>query len=519
MTQNPIRRALVSVSDKSGLVDFVAQLREFDVEIISTGGTAKALEEAGISVRPIEDFTGLAEMLDGRIKTLHHRVHAGLLWRRDEKSHADTVEREGFESIDLVVVNLYPFEATVAKPGVTRAEAIEQIDIGGPGMTRSAAKNHAHVTVIVSPGDYGEVVSQMQANAGATELEFRQRMALKAFRRTAAYDSAIARYLAGQAESPAELELPSSLELQLCRERSLRYGENPHQRAALYGAVLEPFEQLHGKEISYNNILDLMGTKELAENLGELGCAVVIVKHSNPCGAAIGSSVKEAWDKALATDAVSASGGVVVSSQAIDAEAAAAMRGHFIEILVAPDFSAEALELLRNKKNRILLRCPRRLFANESVQLRAVPGGVLAQTSDVGSLAHEPFDVVTERQPTPAELDALRFGWRVVRAVKSNAILFASNDRTLAVGAGQMSRVDSVRVAEMKAAQAGIDLRGAAVASDAFFPFADGLIAAADAGATAVVQPGGSVRDAEVIAAANERNIAMVVTGRRHFRH
>lgn len=537
MSELPIRRALLSVSDKTGLIEFSTGLLEFGVEIISTGGTAKALREADLPIIEIDDFTGFPEMLDGRVKTLHPKVHAGILYRRDLPTHVETIEEHNLRPIDLVVVNLYPFESTVAKSDVSYAEAVEQVDIGGPSMVRSAAKNHAHVTVVVAPEFYSEVLQEMRATGGATTFAFRQRLATRAFERTAAYDSAISSYFGVQLrndgidtsvkgarseEAAPEAEgaaLPPDLSLTYPKARELRYGENPHQKAALYGTFLERFEQLHGKELSYNNILDLTAAREMAEDLGSIGPAVAIIKHSNPCGVAIGADLSDAWRKALSTDAASASGGIIACSEPVDEAAADAMRDHFIEVLIAPSYLPGALEKLSNKKNRILLQCPDPLFSQASIQWRSVPGGLLAQTEDRPQVDDSACRVVTQRQPTDQEWASLRFAWRVVRFVKSNAIVFTNVHQTLGVGAGQMSRVDSARLASMKASQAGLDLNGSAVASDAFFPFADGLVTVADSGARSVIQPGGSVRDEEVIRAADERGIAMVFTGARHFRH
>ena len=523
-----IRRALLSVSDKTGLIDFAAGLRAMDVEIVSTGGTARALAGAGIPHVPIEKLTGFPEMLDGRVKTLHPAVHAGILHRRDDPAHRDTLERHGLAPVDLVAVNLYPFESAAAREGVTWEEAVEEIDIGGPTLVRAAAKNHAFVTVVVDPSRYPEVLAEMQARGGGTTHAFRRRLAAEAFRRTAAYDAAIERFFASRAAAAPEAgdrkgsgaeELPAALSISLARAQVLRYGENPHQAAALYGGFLERFRKLHGKELSYNNILDLVAAAEAAEALAPRGVSVVIVKHSNPCGAAVGANLEEAWKKALATDPVSASGGIIAASAPIDARAAAALDEHFIEVLAAPGYEPGALEVLRKKKNRILLEAARPLDAASDLLLRSVPGGILAQTADRGGIEEGDLRVVTRRSPSSEELEALRFAWEVVRFVKSNAIVFALRDRTLGIGAGQMSRVDSARIAVMKARDAGLELRGSVVASDAFFPFPDGLVVAADAGATAAMQPGGSVRDAEVIAAADARGMAMVFTGKRHFRH
>ena len=525
MSERPIRRALISVSDKTGLVEFARALVDLGVEIVSTGGTARELAEAGLPLRSMDDFTGFPEMLDGRVKTLHPRVHAGILYRRDLGEHADTMREHELEGIDMVVVNLYPFEETVARPGVTYDEAVEQIDIGGPSMTRSAAKNHAAVTVVVAPEQYDEVLAEMNELGGATSTALRQRFAVEAFRRTATYDAAITAHFERELDAAAggdaatETELPPRWQVDLPQARTLRYGENPQQKAALYGSFLDAFRQLHGKELSYNNILDLSAAQEMAETLGRRGTACVIIKHSNPCGAAVGATLEDAWRSALECDPSSASGGIIGCSVPIDRAAAEAMQNHFIEVLVAPAFSDEALEVLRVKKNRILLECSRPIFSDARLEARSVPGGVLVQSADPGCQDSSVFRVATERQPTDSERDALLFGWDLVRFVKSNAIVIASADRTIGIGAGQMSRVDAARLAILKARQAGLDPRDCVVASDAFFPFPDGLIVAAEAGVTAAIQPGGSVRDDDVIAAANERGMAMMFTGARHFRH
>jgi len=519
-----IRRALLSVSDKTDLVEFARGLRRHEVEILSTGGTARVLEEAGVEITAVEDFTGFAEMLDGRVKTLHPKVHAGILFRRDDPSHVASMEESDFLPIDLVVVNLYPFEETVARPGVSWEEAVEQIDIGGPTLVRSAAKNHQHVTVAASPSSYPDIVADMGELDGATSLQLRKRLAAEAFARTRDYDRAISEYLGRARVSPTAVSassLPERLEISLPRAQLLRYGENPHQEGGLYGDFLAGFAKLHGKDLSYNNLLDLAGALEIAARLGRHGPAVAVIKHSNPCGAAVGKTVAQAWRDALATDPQSASGGIIASSEAVDEETAEAMADHFIELLVAPEYSTEALEILRGKKNRILLRAEKGGWSPAAGELvvRSLPRGMLVQSADSVELAAGDLEVVTRRAPTAEELAALKFAWDVVRSVKSNAIVFTDSTRTLGIGAGQMSRVDAARIAVVKAEEAGLDLAGSVVASDAFFPFPDGLLVAADAGATAAIQPGGSVRDKEVIAAADARGMAMVFTGRRHFRH
>jgi phosphoribosylaminoimidazolecarboxamide formyltransferase / IMP cyclohydrolase len=520
-----IRRALISVSDKSGVVEFARKLHGFGVEILSTGGTARALREAGVPVMEVSEFTGFPEMLDGRVKTLHPKVHGGLLFLRDNPEHQRAMESQGLQPIDLVVVNLYPFEATVERPGVTREEAIEQIDIGGPSMLRSAAKNHRWVTVACRPERYREIIEEMERRSGATSLALRERLAIEVFRTTAAYDRAIGEHLGGPSPVPDLGESPRFLDIRLRKEADLRYGENPHQRGALYSwpgsGWDQALERLHGKELSHNNLLDISAAEGLAEEFPDRGpAAVVIVKHMNPCGVGMGETVGEAWRKALATDPEAASGGIVAVNRTIEPADAAEIDSIFTEVLIAPGYSAAALELFQKKKNRILIR--RKRLVRElppPLEIRSVPGGLLVQDPDRVDLDPAGIKVATRRGPTAEEMEALRFAFRVAKHVKSNAIVFAGRDRTLGIGAGQMSRVDSVRLAAAKAGRAGLSLSGSVVASDAFFPFADGLIAAAEAGATAAIQPGGSKRDAEVISAADERGMAMVFTGIRHFRH
>ena len=523
----PIRRALLSTSDKTGLLEFARRLAGFEVEIISTGGTARMLREGGLAVTEVSEFTGFPEMLDGRVKTLHPRVHGGLLFLRDNAQHRSAMEAQGFVPIDLVVVNLYPFEATIWKPGTTRAEAIEQIDIGGPSMLRSAAKNHRWVTVVSSSLQYPDVLAELERLGGATSLRLRERLAAEAFRATMAYDRAIAGYLKaglpqaeGVAAGPA---LPEEVHLRLARTAALRYGENPHQRGALYGTPESSFEaffrQLHGKELSYNNILDLSAAEGVIEEFNPEGpAAVAIIKHLNPCGVGLGASIPLAWAAALATDPDAASGGIVALNRSLDRSGAEALDRIFSEVVIAPEFLPDALEILREKKNRILIQRLRPI-AGAAFEVRTAPGGYLLQEPDRKDLDPGTLRLVTRRPPTEGEMAALRFAWRVAKHVRSNAIVLAAEDRTLGVGAGQMSRVDAARLAVTKAGRAGLDLNGSVAASDAFFPFPDGLLALADAGATAVIQPGGSRRDAEVIAAADERGLAMVLTGIRHFRH
>ena len=516
-----IQRALISVFDKTGLIPFAQALSAAGIEIISTGGTAKVLREQGIMVSDLSAYTEFPEMMDGRVKTLHPRIHGGLLYLRGNAMHEAAARKHDIKPIDLVVVNLYPFEQTIAKPNVTLAEAIENIDIGGPSMLRSASKNHESVTVVTDPADYAEVAAQITAN-GNTTPELRRNLAVRAFARTSAYDGQITAYLGKTfgVSAPSGEAWPARLQLDLPLVQTLRYGENPHQRAALYGGFAKFFQQLHGKELSYNNILDLTAAAALAgEFVGETA-ALVILKHTNPCGAGQGTSLREAWDKAFATDKQAPFGGIIAVNQALDLPCAEAISEIFSEVIVAPDFAPDALELLRKKKNLRLLKVLQWPDTGRKWELRGVGGdSVLVQDRDGKGAEPGELKIVTKRQPTEAERRAMLFGWRVAKHVKSNAIVYAGPDRTLGVGAGQMSRVDSSRLAVWKAKEAGLSLEGSVVCSDAFFTFADGLIAAAEAGATAAIQPGGSVRDAEVIAASNERKMAMAFTGVRHFRH
>lgn len=523
-----IARALLSVSDKSGLLPLAQTLAQAGVELISTGGTCKVLRAEGLTVIELSDYTGFPEMLDGRVKTLHPKVHGGLLHLRDHPEHVATAQKHGIPPIDLVVVNLYPFEQTVAKAGVTLEEAIENIDIGGPSMLRSAAKNHEFVTVVVDPADYARVASQVAAT-GETTLELRRELAAKVFARTAAYDGAIARHL-GAAFAVAGTDsaaAPAVLEVRAPLAQSLRYGENSHQKAALYGDFRKHFQQLHGKELSYNNILDLTAAAALISEFGaEEPPTLAILKHTNPCGVGQGPTLRAAWDKAFATDRQAPFGGIIAVNRPLDSACAEAIAEIFCEVIIAPEFTPEALALLQSKKNLRLLQMLPPAATGPAVDIRSVgAGSYLWQERDLKVTRAEDLKVVTERSPEQAELKAMLFGWRVVKHLKSNAIVYVGSDpadgtsRTLGVGAGQMSRVDSSRIAVWKAGEAGLSLQGSVVCSDAFFPFPDGLIAAAEAGATAAIQPGGSVRDAEVIAAANARGLTMVFTGHRHFRH
>ena len=515
-----IQRALLSVFDKTGLVPFAQALAASGVELISTGGTARTLRQAGLSVKELSEHTGFPEMLDGRVKTLHPRVHGGLLYIRGNAEHEEAVRHHDIPPIDLVVVNLYPFEQTVAKPGATLDEVIENIDIGGPAMLRSAAKNHAFVTVVTDPADYTAVQTAVQTE-GNTTLEFRRHLAAKVYARTAAYDAAIAAHLPTFFPgAPAPAKHPPVLHFTAPLAQGLRYGENPHQAAALYGKFPEYFQQLHGKELSYNNILDLTAAATLIGEFTGDAPTLAILKHTNPCGVGQGSTLREAWDKAFATDKQAPFGGIIAVNTPLDGPCAEAIAEIFSEVIVAPDFLPEALAILEKKKNLRLLKTLKPLLSSSKAEFRSVGAeSYLWQERDLRSIVAQDLKIVTKRQPSPDELRAMLFGWRVVKHVKSNAIVYAAADRTLGVGAGQMSRVDSSRIAVWKAGEAGLPLAGSVVCSDAFFPFPDGLIAAANAGATAAIQPGGSVRDAEVIAAADERGIAMAFTGIRHFRH
>ena len=513
--------ALLSVSDKQGLAAFAEVLcRRHGYTLLSTGGTARLLQEKGLPVTEVGRHTGFPEIMDGRVKTLHPKIHGGLLCRRDKPEHLAQAEANGIALIDLVVVNLYPFEQTVARPDVSLEEAIENIDIGGPSMLRSAAKNRESVTVVCDPADYGAVLAAMEEPAGSGALAaLRRRLALKVFQRTASYDAAIASYLeaSGEPDLDALAGFPGTLSLSWRKAQSLRYGENPHQKAALYGSFHEHFRQLQGKELSYNNILDVTAAAWL---IGEFERpTVAILKHTNPCGVASADALDDAWEKAYATDRQAPFGGVIVVNRTLEGPLAAAIAEIFPEVIIAPRFSDEALAVLGRKKNLRLMVAQGGAGAGELREIRSVLGGVLVQDRDrtLGNVAD--FKVVTRRQPTPGEWAAMLFGWRVCKHVKSNAIVFCRGEQTLGVGAGQMARVDSSRIAVWKAREAGLDLAGSAVASEALFPFADGLVAAADAGATAAIQPGGAVRDEEVIKAADERNMAMVFTGIRHFRH
>ncbi len=510
-------RALLSVSDKRGIVEFAQELSQLGWELVSTGGTAEALRRAGLAVVPIEQVTGFPEMMDGRVKTLHPKVHGGLLARRDHPGDRQALAEHAITPIDLVAVNLYPFQRTVADPTVTLAHAIEQIDIGGPSMLRSAAKNHEAVLVVVDPDDYAEVAGALRA--GGVPLERRRALAAKVFAHSSAYDAAIHAYLSG---SPSGDSLPPTLQLALQRRQLLRYGENPHQRAALYGSGepgLGDLRQLHGKELSFNNLLDVDGALlAVAPFSGRVACA--IIKHTTPCGLAIGATPREAYERALATDRTSAFGSVVAFTTPVDRDTATAMRDLFVEVVVAPEVADDALAVFREKKNLRVVTLPPAADA-PTLDFKRVRGGFLVQDrfryADVAD--ERQWRVATQRQPTPTEWDDVRFAWAAVGSVKSNAILLARDGAALGIGAGQMSRVDAAFLAVHKARQQGHSLRGCVLASDAFFPFRDGVDEAAAAEISAIIQPGGSVRDAEVIAAADEHGLAMVLTGARQFRH
>jgi phosphoribosylaminoimidazolecarboxamide formyltransferase/IMP cyclohydrolase len=511
--------ALLSVSNKQGLVDFArALVEQHGYTLLSTGGTARLLADAKLPVTEVGAHTGFPEIMDGRVKTLHPKIHGGLLARRDKAEHLAQAKANAIELIDLVVVNLYPFEETVAKPHVEFEEAIENIDIGGPSMLRSAAKNHESVTVICDPADYAPVLAAFEK---PTELaDLRRKLALKVFQRTSSYDGAIARYLEGQVSEP-DLEamsgFPATQTLTWKKAQSLRYGENPHQKAALYGTFHEHYTQLQGKELSYNNILDITSATYL---IGEFERpTVAILKHTNPCGVGSADTLEEAWERAYATDRQAPFGGIIIVNRTLNEGLAKSIAEIFTEVIIAPRFSEEAMAILGKKKNLRLMIAKEGLGSDALQEVRSVIGGVLIQDRNRTLGDIKSFKVVTKRQPTPEEWASLLFAWKICKHVKSNAIVYASGEQTLGIGAGQMARVDSSQIAVWKAGQAGLSLKGSTVASEALFPFADGLIAAADAGATAAIQPGGSVRDEEVIKAADERGMAMVFTGIRHFKH
>jgi phosphoribosylaminoimidazolecarboxamide formyltransferase / IMP cyclohydrolase len=521
-----VRRALLSVSDKTGIVEFARGLVELGVEIVSTGGTARALADAGVGVRAIEDFTGFPEMMDGRVKTLHPRLYAGLLAVRSDEGHLQAASEHSIEPVDLVCVNLYPFEQTVARGDASDAEIVENIDIGGPTMIRAAAKNHAFAAVVVDPADYTIVLTELRESGGRLSMATRERLAGTAFACTARYDAAISSWFALRAEE----DFPPRRAIAYEKAAELRYGENPHQRAAYYAEVGAPTHllagvtQLHGKELSFNNLLDLSAARELVEDFSEPACA--IVKHNNPCGCALGRTAQDAYERAFACDPMSAYGGVIALNRSVDAACAQALSAQFVEVLLAPGFDAEALELLTQKKNVRLLELPEwpTLWGTGEpaggLEAKPVIGGLLVQDRDAVSETPDQMRVMTAKTPTERQWDDMRFAWQVCRHVRSNAIVIARDGATIGIGAGQMSRVDAVNIAIEKARAAQPDLlAGSSLASDAFFPFADGPELAIAAGVTAIIQPGGSVRDEEVVAAADAADVAMVATGIRHFRH
>ena len=510
-----IRRAIISVSEKSGIIEFAKGLREFEVEITSTGGTYKLLKERGIPVTPISEVTQFPEILDGRVKTLHPKIHAALLAIQDKPSHRAQLKEHQIEPIDLVVVSMYPFEQTIAKNGVSLEEALEQIDIGGPAMLRSAAKNFRHKAVVTSPSQYSIVLDEMMRNQGSISPELCFALAKEVFRQTSYYDSLISEFLNGQ--DGQTTSLPEKFTVAANRAEFLRYGENPHQQAALYGNFSRHFRTLHGKQLSYNNVVDINAAAYLCAEFDQP--TAVIIKHTNPCGVGSDHVLLQAYRKALATDSTSAFGGIVAMNRPLDRETAEAINEIFTEVIIAPEFPEDVLELLKKKKDRRLVTQRADLRSLREYEVKKVAGGFLVQEHDSMRVTREQLKVVTKHKPTEEELDAMLFAWRVAKHVKSNAIVYALQDRTIGIGAGQMSRVDSSKLAVRKAREAGLAMEGTTVASDAFFPFADGVLEAVQAGATAVIQPGGSIRDEEVITTADDHNITMVFTGVRHFKH
>ncbi|HDY8141109.1 TPA: bifunctional phosphoribosylaminoimidazolecarboxamide formyltransferase/IMP cyclohydrolase [Vibrio vulnificus] len=525
----PIRRALISVSDKTGIVEFAQALAERGVDILSTGGTARLLAEQGIAVTEVSDYTGFPEMMDGRVKTLHPKVHGGVLGRRGQDD--EVMAKHGINPIDMVVVNLYPFAETVAKEGCTLADAVENIDIGGPTMVRSAAKNHKDVTIVVNASDYHRVITEMDANDTSLTLETRFDLAIAAFEHTAAYDGMIANYFGTMVpsygenkEGDEESKFPRTFNQQFIKKQDMRYGENSHQAAAFYveanpqEASVATARQIQGKALSYNNIADTDAALECVKEFNEPAC--VIVKHANPCGVALGKDILEAYNRAYQTDPTSAFGGIIAFNQELDAETATAIvERQFVEVIIAPSVSAEAIEVVAAKKNVRLLECGEWTTKTTGFDVKRVNGGLLVQDRDQGMVSLDDLKVVSKRQPTEEELKDALFCWKVAKYVKSNAIVYSKGDMTIGVGAGQMSRVYSAKIAGIKAADEGLQVEGCVMASDAFFPFRDGIDAAAEAGIKCVIQPGGSMRDDEVIAAADEHGMAMIFTDMRHFRH
>jgi phosphoribosylaminoimidazolecarboxamide formyltransferase/IMP cyclohydrolase len=518
-----VRRALISVSDKSGIVEFATALRDLGVALLSTGGTYALLQENGLEVTEVADYTGFPEMMDGRVKTLHPKIHGGILARRGQD---DAIMAEhGIDAIDMVVVNLYPFEATVAKPDCSLAEAVENIDIGGPTMVRAAAKNHRFVNIVVNAADYAQILQELRANAGATSIETRFNLAIKAYEHTAAYDGAIANHF-GKLVAGGSDAFPRTFNTQFHKVQEMRYGENPHQGAAFYveanpaAGGIATARQIQGKELSYNNVADTDAALECVKNFGEPAC--VIVKHANPCGVAVAADIGEAYDLAFATDTESAFGGIIAFNRELDAATARAItERQFVEVIIAPSISDEAIAVVAEKKNVRLLACGEwaDFGASNTLDYKRVNGGLLVQDKDMGMINLDDITIVSKVQPTAQQLADLLFAWKVAKFVKSNAIVYASNGQTIGVGAGQMSRINSARIAGIKAEHAGLQVKGSVMASDAFFPFRDGIDNAGQSGIAAVIQPGGSIRDDEVIAAADEHGMAMVFTGMRHFRH
>jgi phosphoribosylaminoimidazolecarboxamide formyltransferase/IMP cyclohydrolase len=517
----PVKRALISVSDKSGIVEFAGALRALGVELLSTGGTYRLLRDSGLEVTEVADYTGFPEMMDGRVKTLHPKIHGGILARRGQDEAV--MAAHGIEAIDMVVVNLYPFEATVAKPDCSLADAIENIDIGGPTMVRAAAKNHRFVNIVVNSGDYETILAEMRANSGATSMATRFDLAIRAYEHTAAYDGAIANHFGKLVPGGSET-FPRSFNTQFHKLQEMRYGENPHQRAAFYveatpaEAGIATAKQLQGKALSYNNVADTDAALECVKNFDETAC--VIVKHANPCGVAVAGSLLEAYQLAFATDPESAFGGIIAFNRELDEETARAIvERQFVEVIIAPAVSDAARAAVASKQNVRLLACGQWSASVPALDYKRVNGGLLVQDRDLGMVGAADLKVVTRIQPSEQQMRDLLFAWKVAKFVKSNAIVYAANGQTVGVGAGQMSRVNSARIAAIKAEHAGLAVRGSVMASDAFFPFRDGIDNAGQTGIAAVIQPGGSIRDDEIIAAADEHGMAMVFTGMRHFRH
>lgn len=517
-----ITHALLSVSDKTGIIDLAQDLAQRGITILSTGGTAKLLQEAGIPVLEVGNYTGFPEMLDGRVKTLHPKIHAGILARNDLPDHQQALDKASIPNIELVIVNLYPFKQMIANPNCSLDDAIENIDIGGPTMVRAAAKNYRKVTIVTDPQDYSIISKELANNGGMISSATRFKLAQKAFTHTASYDSAISNYLTALDSDQHRKDFPDSLNLNFSMAQHLRYGENPHQKAAFYRdeittpGSLANYQQLQGKELSYNNIADTDAAWECVKTFDHPAC--VIVKHANPCGIAIAETTLRAYQLAFATDPVSAFGGIIAFNRTIDKETAEAIIKQFVEVIIAPEITAEARQLFLQKNNIRVLVLPLQA-GYHNYDLKRIGGGLLVQTPDIRNITVSDLKIVTQIKPTPQQLDDMLFAWRAAKFVKSNAIVFCRNGQTIGIGAGQMSRVDSARIASIKAQQAGLELAGSVVASDAFFPFRDGLDVVVQAGATAIIQPGGSIRDNEVIAAADEQGVSMVFTGVRHFRH